>query len=108
MFFAAFMSLSWVTSQTHVHALSANVRVLFTSPHTEQSLLLGSNLPILTRFTPYQSDLYVSCRTNSLQATSPIALERLRFFDIPPILRFSSPISAAWLSRTILWLTLCR
>ncbi|OIK04529.1 hypothetical protein BIV23_17410 [Streptomyces monashensis] len=66
------------------------------APQAEQTWLVGSNLPILTRVRPYLTALYSSMRTNCAQPASCTLLASLVRASAL-IARSSTPI--AWFSR---------
>lgn len=90
-------------SQVQTRSLSLSDRLIL--PQV-QSLLDGSNRPILMTVLPYQDALYSSCRTNSDQLASEIARASRRFFTNPAT--FRSSIATAWFSRITLEDSLCR
>jgi len=68
MFFAAFTSLSCeALHASHFQTRFFSCKSCLICPHLEHILLLGSNLPMNSRFLPLHSDLYLSMFTNSLQ-----------------------------------------
>ena len=82
----------------HTHVLSDRVKSWLTYPHTEQVLELGSNMPILSRFLPYQSVLYCRNEKNIPSPKSWICRANLWFFNIFETLRVST--HSVWFSRT--------
>ena len=107
MLIAAFTSRSCsVPHSGHTHDLTLSGMRPILWPHSLQVLLVGSNLPHLSRWTPYHSHLYSSILKNSDHDTSEMDLASLWFPSIPFTFRSSTAI--AWFSRISLVLNSCR